>query len=110
MQSAYRLKRNASFSYVYKKGNSIGSPLMVLNFVPAHTNKVGVSVSKKIGKSVVRNLVKRRIYEQFATYMPRLKTTHNYVVVAREPIREASFEEIGSTIGYLLRKAGHLDV
>jgi len=110
MQSAYRLKRNASFSYVYKKGNSIGSPLMVLNFVPAHNNKVGVSVSKKIGKSVVRNLVKRRIYEQFATYMPKLKGTHNYVVVAREPVKDASFEEIGLAIGYLLQKAGHLNV
>lgn len=110
MQSAYRLKRNASFSYVYKKGNSIGSPLMVLNFVGARSNKVGVSVSKKIGKSVVRNLIKRRIYEQFATFMPLLKQAHNYVVVAREPIKDATFEDIGITIGNLLRKAGHLDV
>ena len=110
MQSAYRLKRNASFSYVYKKGNSIGSPLMVLNFVPAHNNKVGVSISKKIGKSVVRNLVKRRIYEQFATFMPKLKGTHNYVVVAREPIKDATFEEIGSVLNNLLRKIGHVDV
>ena len=109
MQSAYRLKRNASFNYVYKKGSSISSPLMVLNFVPAHSNKVGVSVSKKIGKSVVRNLVKRRIYEQFATYMPRLNGKHNYVVVARERISEASFDEIGNTLDFLLHKAGHID-
>ena len=82
---------------------------MVLNFVPAHSNKVGVSVSKKIGKSVVRNLVKRRIYEQFATYMSRLNGKHNYVVVARERISEASFDEIGSTLDFLLHKAGHID-
>lgn len=82
---------------------------MVLNFVPAHSNKVGVSVSKKIGKSVQRNLIKRRIYEQFATFMPRLNSTHNYVVVVRERIREASFEEIGRCIDFLLHKAGHLD-
>ncbi len=82
---------------------------MVLNFVPAHSNKVGVSVSKKIGKSVVRNLVKRRIYEQFAIFMPKLKGSHNYVVVAREQISEASFEEIGSNLDFLLHKAGHID-
>lgn len=82
---------------------------MVLNFVPAHSNKVGVSVSKKIGKSVVRNLVKRRIYEQFATFMPRLNGTHNYVVVAREPIKDASFQEIGSCLDFLLHKARHIE-
>ncbi len=109
MQSAYRLKRNASFNYVYKKGNSIGSPLMVLNFVPASSCKVGVSISKKIGKSVQRNLIKRRIYEQFATFMPRIKGSYNYVVVARERIRDASFEEIGSCIDFLLHKLGHVD-
>ena len=110
MQSAYRLKKNASFSYVYKKGSSLSSPIMVLSFVPARSNKVGVSISKKVGKSVTRSLIKRRIYENFATYMPALKGNHNYVVIAKEGIVNASFIEIGESIKQLLHKAGHLDV
>ncbi len=82
---------------------------MVLNFVPASSNKVGVSVSKKIGKSVVRNLVKRRIYAQFATRIPLIKGSYNYVVVARDKIREATFEQIGESLDTLLHKAGHID-
>ncbi len=82
---------------------------MVLCFVPAHSNKVGVSVSKKIGKSVVRNLVKRRINAQFSTRIPLIKGSFNYVVVAKEKIREATFEQIGECLDMLLRKAGHLE-
>ena len=82
---------------------------MVLNFVPASSNKVGVSISKKIGKSVQRNLIKRRIYEQFATFMPRINGSYNYIVVARERIKDATFEEIGSCIDFLLHKLGHIN-
>ncbi|MBO5776043.1 MAG: ribonuclease P protein component [Clostridia bacterium] len=110
MQSAYRLKKNASFSYVYKKGSSLSSPILVLSYVPARSNKVGVSVSKKVGKSVTRSLVKRRIYENFASFMPLLNGNHNYVVIAKEGIVQASFIEIGESLKLLLRKAGHLDV
>ena len=86
MQRAYRLKKNASFSYVYRKGQSYAHPLLVLEFVPAKGIKVGVSVSKKVGKSVVRNLAKRRIYESFARLIPEITGEYTYVVVARNAV------------------------
>ena len=105
MQRAYRLKKNASFSYVYRKGQSYAHPLLVLEFVPA---KVGVSVSKKVGKSVVRNLAKRRIYESFARLIPEIEGEYTYVVVARSAVAEASFAEISEALRSLLVKAGHI--
>lgn len=108
MQRAYRLKKNASFSYVYRKGQSYAHPLLVLEFVPAKGIKVGVSVSKKVGKSVVRNLAKRRIYESFARLIPEIVGEYTYVVVARSAVAEASFAEISEALRSLLVKAGHI--
>ena len=108
MQRAYRLKKNASFSYVYRKGQSYAHPLLVLEFVPAKSIKVGVSENKKVGKSVVRNLAKRRIYESFARLIPEIEGEYTYVVVARSAVAEASFAEISEALRSLLVKAGHI--
>lgn len=81
---------------------------MAVAFVPARSLKVGVSVSKKIGKSVERNLVKRRIKENFRKLIPAVGANYNYVVSARPPILEASFAEIGEDLERLLKKAGLL--
>lgn len=103
-----RLRKRASFRYVYHNGTAVSGELMTLIFVKTKGVKVGVSVSKKIGKSVVRNLVKRRINENFMRLMPRLNGEYNYVVVAKPGIKEAGFHEIGSALDALLNKAGHL--
>ena len=104
-----RLRKNASFQYVYRKGTAVSSDLMTLIFVKAKGLKVGVSVSRKIGKSVVRNLAKRRINENFMRLIPRLKDEYNYVVVAKEGIAGADFRSIGESLETLLIRAGHLN-
>ena len=81
---------------------------MAISYVKAFNTKVGVSVSKKIGKSVTRNLVKRRIKENFATIIPSITESHNYVVVARSGIENATFQEIGDEIKKLLSKIRHI--
>ena len=81
---------------------------MAISYVKAFNTKVGVSVSKKIGKSVTRNLVKRRIKENFATIIPSISEPHNYVVVARSGIENATFQEIGDEIKKLLTKIRHI--
>ncbi len=109
MQRAYRLTNNASFNYIYRKGENVVGRLMAINYVKAFNTKVGVSVSKKIGKSVTRNLVKRRIKENFATIIPSILEPHNYVVVARSGIENATFQEIGEEIKKLLSKVHHIN-
>lgn len=108
MKKAYRLKNRGSFSYIYRKGASLSTPLMVLLHVPSHSLRMGVSVSKKIGKSVVRNKVKRRINESFCRIAPHITGQYNYIAVAREPIAKASFSDILKSMEYLLKKVGHI--
>lgn len=80
---------------------------MLMLFLPNRSNtiKVGFCVSKKVGKAVVRNLVKRRLKDSFRQEIPKLKSGVRIVFVAREAIVKSSYKEIQSTVRYLLRKS-----
>lgn len=105
MQKIYRLKNRASYNYIYRKGRRVANDLVSICFVDAHNLKVGVSVSKKIGNSVVRSLVKRRIKEYFRQMLPLVKSNYNYVIVAKEGIASKTYQEIGQSMVKLLKKA-----
>jgi ribonuclease P protein component len=106
VKKVFRLRNRSDFRYVYRRGKSIASPYMVLIYVRNGNNtiKIGFSVSKKIGKSVTRNRVKRLLRENFRLILDQIKTGYNIVVIARTPIVEADFHDIRKTILYLLRK------
>lgn len=108
MQKRYRLTNNASFNYINSKGKRGFGKHIVLSFVPASSLKIGVVVTKKVGKSVVRSKVKRRIKESFRSLIPRLCGKHNYVVVAKEDASSATYSEILAEIRGILTKNGHL--
>jgi ribonuclease P protein component len=61
------LKKNMEFTRVYRFGQSVAGRYCVLYFLPHEDNntKVGISVSKKVGNSVVRHRLKRLYKEVF---------------------------------------------
>lgn len=65
MKKALRLTKNLEFINVYKSGRRISSPFFVMYIKKNDLgySRLGVSVSKKVGKSVVRNKIKRQIKE-----------------------------------------------
>ena len=104
------LKKNREFSFVYSRGKSCATRLIALVYVRRKFGGVcaGFSVSKKIGCSVQRNRVRRRLKESFRALLPEIEGSVQLIFIARVPIGAASFQEISRDMRYLLKKAGFL--
>ena len=107
MLKQYMLKKNKEFAYVHRKGASCAGRYLVLVYVKNRMGlRLGFSVSKKLGNSVVRNRVKRRLREAFRSNLPLLLPGFDLIVIARDAARDAPFSSLADSLRYLLRKAG----
>lgn len=104
MQKSFRLKSAASFRYIYRKGKSYSGKYMTVSLVPAYNLKVGFSVSKRVGKAVVRNLVKRRLREAFRIQLEGVPQNCNYVVTAKEAAASATYSQLYDDLQALFRR------
>ena len=79
------LKKNSDFRRLYSKGKSAVTPYMVVycRRNGLDHNRVGYTVSTKLGHAVVRNRVRRRLREIYRLTLPQLKTGWDIVIVAR---------------------------
>lgn len=98
------LKKNRDFSRVYRRNFSAATKLLVIKLAPRKDGvRVGFSVSKKCGKAVVRNKIRRRLKSCFLK-MDELPLNADIVFIARAPIADAEFLQIEKDMAYLLRK------
>ena len=108
MQNTVSIKENRDFTRLYKSGKFYSSDCLIL-YVRKNRlqfNRLGVTVSKKVGKAVVRNRVRRRIKESYREIEGRITTSYDFVVVARGKASECDYKKIRSALIYLMRKAG----
>ncbi len=107
LNRSYSLKKNKSFRYVYRRGKNIVHDSLSICYVMKKTPglNVGFSVSKKIGKAVVRNRVKRRMKEAFRQYLDDIKPNALIIIVARPGIEEKDFTGVKKNIERILQKA-----
>ena len=91
-----RLKKNKHFNYIYKHGKSVrcGEVVLVYTKLNVKPYKVGFSVSNKIGKSVVRSKVKRRMSEAFKQFINVIDRRYNYIFVAKQGSENLSSQEL----------------
>lgn len=68
--------------------------------------RVGFSVSKKVGNSVVRNRTRRRLKEAYRTIPENAAGSYSFVFIARPCIAQAEFGRIQGQVRQLLTKAG----
>ena len=73
------------------------------------TNRVGVTVSKKLGSAVVRNRVRRRLREVYRLNEAKFAPGWDIVVVARSRCISGDFEKITAAYLSLAEKAGILE-
>ena len=104
------LKKNSDFRRLYAKGKSAVNPYMVLycRRNSLGVNRLGYTVSTKLGHAVVRNRVRRRLREIYRLNSPAMKTGYDIVVVARSRCvnaryakMDAAFLDACGTLGLL---------
>jgi len=67
-------------------------------------NRLGISISKKVGGAVTRNRIKRLIKEQIRALQKNLALGYDLVFIARAPAADASFADIGKSLSNLLAR------
>jgi ribonuclease P protein component len=104
----YRIRKNTEFRTVYRRGKSFSNASLVLYIYRngKNINRCGISVSKKVGKSVIRSRVKRLISESYRLNNEGLKAGYDLVFIARNPSNSKNYKEIESALKNLLKKAG----
>ena len=102
------LKKNFQFRFVYNRGKSIANKHLVMYVVKTKNkeNHLGISVSKKVGNSVVRSRVTRLIRESYRLSEENIKYGCDIVIIARGLAKGASYHEINASLNHLIKKHG----
>ena len=103
MKFSESLKKNKDFQIVYRKGRSFANSLLVMYVYPnsLEKNRVGISVSKKVGNSVVRHRLTRLIRESYRLSEDNFRCGFDIVVIARNSARGSDYRSIESALVHL---------
>ena len=101
------LKKNDDFRNVYKKGRSVADGRIVLCYISNGTdrNRLGISVSKKTGNSVVRHRFARLVREAYRLHESMFTGGVDMVVVARACAGSATYHEVCDSLLSLAKRA-----
>lgn len=106
----FKIRKNSEFRNVYRNGKSFSNKLLVLyvykNYRNRGLSRVGISVSKKVGKSVIRSRVKRLISESYRLNRESLKVGYDFVFIARFACNDKGYKEVEASMKNLFKKAG----
>ena len=103
MKFSDSLKKNHQFQFVYKKGKSYANKYLVMYIKENSTeyNRIGISVSKKVGNSIVRHRVTRLVRESYRLHEAMFNSGLDIVVVARPNAASVGFHEIENALLHL---------
>lgn len=94
MKKEYRVKRNIDFQAIIKKKKSVASKHFVIYSSRNDLDhyRVGISVSKKLGKAVQRNKIKRQVRSMVKEVFDE-NQSRDYVVIVRNHYLNKTFDE-----------------
>ena len=103
MEYSESLKKNRDFQLVYRQGTSYANRYLVMYVRENHLekNRIGISVSKKVGNSVVRHRLTRLIRESYRLNEQKFRSGLDLVVVARVNAKGRSCQEIERALMHL---------
>lgn len=99
------LKKNSAFRKIYSRKHSYANKYLVMYISENGTDtlRLGVSVSKKVGNSIVRHRLARLIREAFRLNSAHVRRGIDLIVVARAGLKEKGYKETESAMLHLLK-------
>jgi ribonuclease P protein component len=103
----HRLRRSADFARVRREGRAWSHPWLVVTAAPngGTVSRVGFTVSKRVGRAHVRNLVRRRLREAVRACLPDLAPGYDVVIISRPALAAQSFAALSAAVAQQLRHA-----
>ena len=103
MKFSESLKKNKDFQTVYRQGKSYANKYLVLYIMENQTekNRIGISVSKKVGNRVVRHHLTRLIRESYRLQEECFQRGYDLVVIARQSAKDVTYKEMESALIHL---------
>ena len=102
------LKKDRDFRKVYKYGTSVADKILVIYRLKSDYyisgRRIGITVSKKIGKAVERNRIKRVLREICRLNITFFDSNYDYVIIARPAIIKYDYSHIKNSVLNLLKK------
>ena len=105
MKYSESLKKNEDFKNVYNKGTSKGNKYLVMYVIRNNKdiNRLGISVSKKVGNSVVRHHLARLIRESYRLHEDMFSSGLDMAIVVKTSACDCSYHEIESALLHLAK-------
>ena len=99
------IKKNEEFREIYHSGKSYANKYLVMYVKKneSETGRLGISVSKKVGNSVVRHRLARLIRESYRLSESKFHSGWDIVVVARQGAKGRNYFEINSAMLHLAK-------
>ena len=103
MKYSESLKKNRDFQNVYKKGKSYANRYLVMYVLKNDTerNRLGISVSKKVGNSVVRHHLTRLLRESYRLHEEMFHSGWDIVVIVRVSAKNEGYHKLKSSLLHL---------
>ena len=103
MKFSESLKKNRDFQVVYRQGKSYANKYLVMYVLENQSdkNRIGISVSKKVGNSVVRHHLTRLIRESYRLSEEHFQNGYDIVIIARVSAKETIYQDIESALIHL---------
>lgn len=99
------LKKNQDFRIVFNKGKSRANKHFVMYVLKNDTDKnyLGISVSKKVGNSVIRHRIKRLLKESYRLHENLFNSGLNIVIIARKGSEELDYYQVEKSLMHLMK-------
>ena len=95
-----RLTRRSEFLALSRRGKKLHTPHFVVLTQPNDRgeSRLGITVTKRVGNSVTRNLIKRRVREFFRRARGGLRSAEDFVIIAKQGAQTLSLAQVAAEL------------